>query len=112
MAARSSTYRSPARKLGLKGRRSLMASPQSLRYALPSGDLINAILQYADVSQDMGGGQRSAPGDHIPPLAQLKLLRVLEADVKQQLLDFRKDHPDVAKLDETAKNVEKSDSPV
>ena len=46
-----------SRKLGLKGRRSLMTSPKALRHALPSGDLINAILQYADVSVDMGGGR-------------------------------------------------------
>lgn len=55
--------------------------------------------------QDMGGGEggRSQPGDHIPPLAQLKLLRVLEKDVRQQLTDFRKDHPDANNLDKKAK---------
>lgn len=54
MASRSPA---PVRSLGLKGRRSLMASPQQLRYALPSGDLINAVLQYADICQEMGGGR-------------------------------------------------------
>ena len=56
MASRSPAY-AAARRLSMKGRRSLMSSPQALRYALPSGDLINAILQYADVCQDMGGGR-------------------------------------------------------
>ena len=56
MASRSTAY-TPARKLGMKGRRSLMSSRQALRFALPSGDLINAVLQYADVCQDMGGGR-------------------------------------------------------
>jgi hypothetical protein len=46
-----------ARRLTLKGRRTLMTSPKALRHALPSGDLINAILQYADVSLDQGGGR-------------------------------------------------------
>ena len=56
MASRSTSF-TAARTLGMKGRRSLMSSPQQLRYALPSGDLINAILQYADVCNDMGGGR-------------------------------------------------------
>jgi hypothetical protein len=55
--------------------------------------------------QDMGGdAPKSQPGDHIPPLAQLKLLRVLEKDVRQQMTEFKKDHPDVNNLpDEKAK---------
>ena len=60
MASRSPTasIHSPtARSFGMKGRRSLMTSPQQLRYSLPSGDLINAVLQYADVCQEMGGGR-------------------------------------------------------
>lgn len=56
MTSRSPAY-TPIRKLGMKGRRSLMTSPQALRYALPSGDLINAVLQYADVCKEMGGGR-------------------------------------------------------
>jgi hypothetical protein len=53
--------------------------------------------------EDMGGGQKSQPGDHIPPLAQLKLLRVLEMDVRQQMTEFKKDHPDLNNLDDKAK---------
>ncbi len=47
-----------------------------------------------------GGGEGPAPGDHLPPLAQLKLLKVLEGDVRQQLLDFKREHPDLTRLDE------------
>jgi hypothetical protein len=46
-----------------------------------------------------GGGPR-APGDSIPPLAELKLLRTLEVEIRQQLVDFKKDHPDLTKLDD------------
>lgn len=69
MASRSSF--SSARSLGMKGRRSLMSSPQQLRYALPSGDLINAILQYADVCNDMGSGRvmlRLSPAKRADPV--------------------------------------------
>ena len=39
-----------------------------------------------------------APGDGIPPLAQLKLLRAMQAEVNEQTKDFAKKHPDPAKL--------------
>lgn len=45
------------KRLTLKGRRALMTSPRALRHAPPSGELISAILQYADVSTDLGGGR-------------------------------------------------------
>ena len=48
--------RSPKR-LTVQGRRTLMTSPRAMRHAPPSGELINAVLQYADVSTDMGGGR-------------------------------------------------------
>lgn len=51
---------------------------------------------------DMGGGSGPAPGDHLPPLAELKLLKILEMDVRQQLIDFKKVHPDLTRLDEKA----------
>jgi hypothetical protein len=38
-------------------RRSVAARPAPKTAAPPSGDLINAILQYADVMQDQGGGR-------------------------------------------------------
>ena len=46
-----------AKRLTLKGRRTLMTAPSAMRTAPPSGDLINAVLQYADVQVDMGGGR-------------------------------------------------------
>ena len=45
------------KRLTVQGRRTLMTAPGAMRYAAPSGDLINAVLQYADVSVDMGGGR-------------------------------------------------------
>lgn len=46
-----------AKRLTLQGRRTLMSAPSAMRAAPPSGDLINAVLQYADVQADMGGGR-------------------------------------------------------
>ncbi len=45
------------KRLTVQGRRTLMTSGRALRHTAPSGELINAILQYADVSTDMGGGR-------------------------------------------------------
>jgi hypothetical protein len=55
-------------------------------------------LQPDDAGQPQEGGHH--PGDHIPPLAQLKLLKALEEEVRQNLADFKKDHPDVKNLKE------------
>jgi hypothetical protein len=48
------------------------------------------------------GGDNAAkagpPGDGIPPLAQLKLLRDLQKDINQRTDEFRKEHPDLKKL--------------
>jgi hypothetical protein len=50
-----------------------------------------------------GGGAGAGNGSEIPPLAQLKLLRQMQAEVNKRTDDFRKDHPDPTKLDEKAK---------
>src|SRR5207248_2246513 len=50
-----------------------------------------------------GGGGGGAPGDGIPPLAQLKLLRAMQAEVNEQTKDFNKEHPDAAKLTDAEK---------
>ena len=50
-------YAHRTKRLTPQGRRTLMTSPKAMRHALPSGDLINAVLQYADVQVDMGGGR-------------------------------------------------------
>ncbi len=34
-----------------------MTAPRALRHAPPSGELINAVLQYADNSTELGGGR-------------------------------------------------------
>jgi hypothetical protein len=52
---------------------------------------------------DEGGGAGAGNGNEIPPLAQLKLLRQMQAEVNQRTDDFRKAHPDPAKLDEKGK---------
>lgn len=44
-----------------------------------------------------GGGGGGGEGDGIPPLAQLKLLRAMQADVNRRTEAFTKKHPDPAK---------------
>lgn len=46
-----------------------------------------------------GGGE----GDVIPPLAQLKVLRALQAELNEQTAQFAKDHPDSDKLTDEEK---------
>ncbi len=50
-----------------------------------------------------GGGGSGAPGDSIPPLAQLKLLRDLQKDINQRTEAFKKQHPDLKKLEDKDK---------
>ena len=45
------------KRLTLQGRRTVMTAPSAMRQAPPSGDLITAVLQYADLQTDMGGGR-------------------------------------------------------
>lgn len=48
-----------------------------------------------------GGGQDGSgrpPGDAIPPLAQIKLLRAMQAEINQRTDEFNKQHPDLSKL--------------
>lgn len=55
-----------------------------------------------------GGGEESGdnaanngpPGDGIPPVAQLRLLRDLQKDIIQRTDEFKKEHPDLKKLPE------------
>lgn len=47
---------------------------------------------------DMGNGGQQGPG--IPPLAQLKALRAMQAEVNERTAAFAKDHPDRDKLTE------------
>jgi hypothetical protein len=44
----------------------------------------------------VGGGQ--SPGDSIPPVAQLKLLRDMQVDVKKRTEAFARQHPDLNRL--------------
>jgi colicin import membrane protein len=46
-----------------------------------------------------GGGGAPNAGDGIPPVAQYKLLRDMQAEINKKTEDFRKDHPDPDKLD-------------
>lgn len=50
-----------------------------------------------------GGGGGGGDGSEIPPLAQLKLLRQMQAEVNKRTEDFRKAHPDLTKLDDKGK---------
>jgi hypothetical protein len=45
-----------------------------------------------------GGGSQPPPGDAIPPLAQLKLLRALQAELNKRTEEFGRKHPDLKKL--------------
>jgi hypothetical protein len=51
----------------------------------------------------MGDPPSGRPGDALPPLAQLKALRALQADVMERTAAFDKTHPNPTKLtqDET-----------
>jgi hypothetical protein len=40
------------------------------------------------------------PGDQLPPLAQLKALRSLQADIAERTAAFDKAHPDRTKLND------------
>lgn len=53
-----------------------------------------------DGGQGDGGAMRGGDGDGLPPLAQLKLLRAMQAEINQRLEAFTKQHPDGAKLNE------------
>jgi hypothetical protein len=52
----------------------------------------------AEQQQPDGNPQTGGAGDGIPPLAQLKLLRSLQAEVNEQTTGFDKAHPDRSKL--------------
>src|SRR5262249_21197134 len=52
---------------------------------------------------DGGAGAGAGDGSEIPPLAQLKLLRQMQVDVNKQTEEFRKEHPDLTKLDDKSK---------
>ena len=45
-----------------------------------------------------GGGGGDMAGGGIPPLAQLKALRAMQAEVNERTAEFAKAHPDPAKL--------------
>src|SRR5205807_4355843 len=48
-------------------------------------------------------GDERELGDNIPPLAQLKLLRAMQAEVNERTTDFAKKHPDERKLTDAEK---------
>jgi hypothetical protein len=52
---------------------------------------------------DGGGGGGGGGGEGIPPLAELKLLRQLQAEVNRRTEEFRERNPDPAKYDDKAK---------
>ena len=50
-----------------------------------------------------GSGGGGGGGDGLPPLAQLKLLRLLQAEINQRTDEFAKQHPDPTKLTDKEK---------
>jgi hypothetical protein len=81
--------------------------------------LLEAIKEQVNAGQPQGGNQGGnqggdeGDGDNggaqpqqekgLPPMAQIKLLRELMNDLKKQVETFRKDHPDLDKLDDKSK---------
>jgi hypothetical protein len=61
--------------------------------------LENGVAQRAaqDGNGPMGGG-KGGSGDGLPPLAQLKALRALQAEVNERTEEFARKHPDASKL--------------
>ena len=56
-------------------------------------------IRAANNQKPAGGGGGSRPvGDGIPPLAQLKLLRALQAEINERTKEFARNHPDEKKL--------------
>ena len=51
-----------------------------------------------------GGGQPQGTGSGVPPLAQLKALRGLQADLNERTLEFQKANPDPEKYDDALRN--------
>lgn len=59
--------------------------------------------QPGDGGDEGGGGGGGQQDNGLPPKAQIKLLRDLQAEVKQKTEEFRRDYPDLDKLDEKGK---------
>jgi hypothetical protein len=60
----------------------------------------------ANAGGDEPGAQAGKPAgnpDGIPPLAQLKLLRTMQAEINQRTEEFTRQHPDLARLSEKDK---------
>jgi DNA repair exonuclease SbcCD ATPase subunit len=53
---------------------------------------------------DEGGGGGGGGGDGVPPLAELKLLRSLQADLNERTEEFSKKYPDAQNLTDPQKN--------
>jgi hypothetical protein len=49
------------------------------------------------------GEDRGSAGDAIPPIAELKLLRQMQAEVNRKTEEFRQQHPDLNMLDDQAR---------
>ncbi len=86
------------------------AIQQRQREALRRLDqLLEALQPEKGVSQrpaNNGGEPNGKPrgeGDNIPPLAQLKALRALQAEVNKRTEEFGRQHPDLEKLTEKEK---------
>jgi hypothetical protein len=78
---------------------------QALRRLTQVVDALKDAAEKMEQAQASGGGgggggdgESGTPGDGIPPLAQLKLLRDMQKDVNQRTEAFKKQHPDTKNL--------------
>jgi hypothetical protein len=74
---------------------------QLLEALKPDADMLKAQAREKQSGQPMAGGG-AGQSDGIPPLAQLKALRALQADLLERTTAFDKLHPDRSKLDDDA----------
>ncbi len=102
------------------GKAETKAGPEAARLQKEALDRLTGVLQTLKEEQNAplaarnneggggnggedGGGGGAGNGSEIPPLAQLKLLRQMQAEVNKRTDDFRKEHPDQTKLNEKEK---------
>lgn len=99
----------------VRGKRGdVMALAEALRHQEDAQRRLQSLLDALKVDEQGPGrpgrganrGQDGEPrrvGDGIPPLAQLKLLRAMQAEINEKTQEFAKKHPDRAKLTEDEK---------
>lgn len=82
-------------------RTALRRLDQFLEAIKPDKELAQSAREAAGKKQGDGAGSgRAGESDALPPLAELRALRMLQAEVNERTEKFAKEHPDPAKLNE------------